>query len=336
MPPAAQRTKHFGKPIDSYTFVVPDVAEPLRLDRFLARRMPWRSRTFFQAMVARGEVNVNGRGARASRVILPGDTIVVDISKYQQPFTPPPPTLLDIIFEDDDLLILNKPPGVVVHPTGMHLYDTLLNAIHTRYHDAEYKPRLVHRLDKETSGVLVCVKNEAARSRLARQIEGRHVLKTYCALVHGIPPRRDGEIVLPLGDSRHSHIRLKQGVVRQGGLPARTLYSVAASAPVVPGVRDGVALLNVQLLTGRTHQIRVHLSAIGHPILVDKLYGRETHCCVAGVTVNMHLLHAWEYRFTHPTSGAAMTFRAPLSAAFAACVENCFGPAVAAEFARVG
>jgi 23S rRNA pseudouridine1911/1915/1917 synthase len=317
--------KHCGRPVEEYVLHVAEEEAALRLDQFLARRMPWRSRTFFQGMVARGEVVLNQQQARASTPVRCNDVIIVDISRYQQPYTAPAAIPLDILVEDDDLLVLNKPPGVVVHPTGIHLYDTLLNAIHARYHDAAYMPQVVHRLDKETSGVLVCVKNEQARTRLALEIEGRRVVKLYRALVHGVPTPRTGEITLPLGGSRHSHIRLKQDVTPQGGLPAHTLYRVEASAPVVPGLLDGISLVRAQLMTGRTHQIRVHMAAIGHPVLADKLYGRETRCCIGALTITSHMLHAWRYTFAHPRTRVAVTVTAPLPETFAACVRQCFG-----------
>jgi 23S rRNA pseudouridine1911/1915/1917 synthase len=321
---ARRQAKHFGRPVEEYVLQVAETEAALRLDQFLVRRMAWRSRTYFQGMLAQREVQVNGRVGRASTIVRSNDVVTVDLARHQQPYVPAG-MALDILLEDDDLLVLNKPPGVVVHPTGIHLYDTLLNAIHARYHDAAYMPRLVHRLDKDTSGVLVCAKNEQARTRLAQQIEGRHVVKLYRALVHGVPSRRTGAITLPLGDSRHSHIRLKQDVVPDGGLPAHSAYTVEASAPVVPGIIDGVALVRVQLLTGRTHQIRVHLAAIGHAVLADRLYGREARCTIGALTITSHLLHAWQYAFVHPTTQAAVTVTAPLPPPFQACVQYCFG-----------
>jgi len=309
--------------------MVADDEVPERLDRYLARRMPWRSRVFFQQMIKAGEVCVNGRPARASRQLAPGDRIEVMLARHQQPYSEPDTSALDILFEDEQLLVINKPPGVVVHPTGVHLYDTLLNAVHARHADADYLPRPVHRLDKETSGVLVLAKTEAARVHVGLQIERRRVAKTYRALVHGVMTPRAGEIRLPIGASRHSHIRLKQDVLHTGGLPALSVYQVEATAPWVAGVVDGVSLVHVRLITGRTHQIRVHLAAVGHPIIADKLYGWERRCDLAGITVTMHLLHAWQFSCEHPASGEIITFTAPLPTTFAACVRTVFGEGVA-------
>lgn len=279
-------------------------------------------------MIARGEVLVNARPVRASRQLNPGDVIELTLTRHQQEYTPPDLSLLDILYEDEVLLVLNKPAGVVVHPTGVHLYDTLLNAVHARYAHAAYLPRPVHRLDKETSGVLVLAKTDAARVDLGLQIEHRRVVKAYRALVHGVVAPRSGDIALPLGASRHSHIKLKQAVRYDAGLPARSVYEVEASTPMAPGALDGLSLVNVRLVTGRTHQIRVHLAAIGHPIIADKLYGRERTCEIAGVQIANHLLHAWKFTCVHPLTQESMTFVAPLPGEFARCVEAVFGAGV--------
>ncbi len=302
---------------------------PERLDRFLARRMPWRSRVFFQEMINAGDVRVNGQPVRASRQLSAGDRILLALARHQQAYHAPDTQMLDVLFEDEQLLVINKPPGIVVHPTGVHLYDTLLNAVHARHAGAAYLPRPVHRLDKDTSGVLVLAKTDAARVHLGLQIERRRVMKTYRALVHGVVAARAGEIRLPLGASRHSHIRLKQDVVHGSGLPAHSIYQVDASAPVVAGMVDGLSLVQVRLITGRTHQIRVHLAAIGHPIVADRLYGRERQCVLAGTPVDRQLLHAWTFACEHPASGARLAFKAPLPPVFAACVRAVFGAALA-------
>jgi 23S rRNA pseudouridine1911/1915/1917 synthase len=221
---------------------------------------------------------------------------------------------------------VNKQPGIVVHPTGIHLYDTLMNAVHAHYHGADYLPRIVHRLDRETSGVLVLAKHDAARTHLARQIEGRTVSKSYRALVHGVFARREGSIDSPLGTCRFSHIRLKQDVNDCDGLPSHTDYCIAASAPSVPGFVNGLSLVDLVISTGRTHQIRVHLAASGHPVLADKLYGRERACRLRGHEIEHHLLHAWKFGCIHPGTNAPVVFTAPLPNPFSACVSSIFGP----------
>jgi len=319
------KDKNLAEPILSFSFQVAEEELPVRLDQFLTHKMPWRSRSFFQKMIEQGEVTVNSKTSRPGRYLLAGETILVDVSRQQQEYAPPSVNSLAVIFEDDCLLVLNKPAGIVVHPTGRHLYDTVMNAVHARYPGHTYRPRLVHRLDKETSGVLILAKNEAVRTAMAQQIENRRVAKTYRALTHGVFSRREGEIVLPLNTSRYSHIRLKQDVVLQGGLPAHSVYAVEASAPHVSGFIHGLSLVTVNLITGRTHQIRVHLAAIGHPILADKLYGREKHCRLAECDISTHLLHAWKFVCRHPGTGEEIEFKAPLPPVFSGCITHLFG-----------
>lgn len=316
--------KNLAEPIHSFSFTVTEDDIPVRLDQFLCRKMPWRSRSFFQKMIRHGEVTVNDEISRAGRYLIENESVHVDVTRYQQEFAHPESIPLDIIYEDEYLLVLNKPAGIVVHPTGRHLYDTLMNAVHAHYEGAAYLPRLVHRLDKDTSGVLVLAKSEEIRSELARQIERRQVIKTYRALTHGVFSQREGEIILPLNVSRYSHIRLKQDVVFDGGLPAHSIYSVEATAPHVVGFLNGLSLVTVRLVTGRTHQIRVHLAAIGHPILADKLYGREKTCRLVDIEIPGHLLHAWKFGCRHPTTGEDIEFTASLPPVFAACTTTLF------------
>lgn len=317
--------KNLAEPIHAFSFVVADKEAPVRLDVFLARMLAWRSRSFFQKMIDAGKVTVNHRQGRAGQHLNAGDRVVVDVVEHQQPFIEPDGAALDVLHEDEAVLVLNKQPGVVVHPIGRHLYDTLMNAVHARYRDAAYKPRIIHRLDRETSGVLVLAKTERARTELARQIEGRHVEKTYLAVTHGVFSKRAGDIALPLGVHRYSHVRIKQDVAPHTGLHAHSRFQVLATAPHVPGFIDGLSFVEVRPVTGRTHQIRVHLAALGHPILADKLYGRESRCSVAGVDIEMHLLHAWRFGCVHPATGERVAFTAPCPPAFAACVERVFG-----------
>ena len=317
------KEKDLAKPILSFKFVVTEDDLPSRPDKFLAKKMPWRSRTFFQKMIDSGEVTSNGKKCRSGRYLCADEIIIVDVSNYQQEFSPPDSISIDKIYEDNDILVVNKAPGMIVHPTGRHLYNTLMNAVHSEYADAEYRPRLVHRLDKDTSGVLVLAKNEAARSELARQIENRKVTKNYLALAHGIFSCRSGEINLPIGQGSYSHIRLKQEISEKG-LIAKSIFNVLASAPCVRGFPVGISLVKVRLITGRTHQIRVHLSAIGHPILADKLYGRETDCFIENIKIDTQLLHAWKFGCYHPVTGKEIEFTAPLPPVFSGCAEKLF------------
>ena len=319
------KEKDLAKPIHSFNFIVTENDLPSRADKFLAKRMPWRSRTFFQKMIKSGEVIVNGKKCRRGKYLSVGDMVTIDVSSHQQEFTSPNNISIDKIYEDEDILVVNKMPGVIVHPAGRHLYNTLMNAVHSEYAESDYRPRLVHRLDKDTSGVLVLAKNEFARSELAHQIEGRAVVKSYLALTHGIFCRRTGEIELPIGEGNYSHIRLKQEISKTG-LHAKSIFEVLASAPCVQGFPSGLSLVKVRLITGRTHQIRLHLSGIGHPILADKLYGRENECLVKNIKIETQLLHAWKFGCRHPVTDKEIEFTATLPQEFSDCVKKLFSP----------
>jgi len=316
-----RKEKNLAEPINEVSLIVEEEDLPVRLDSFLKSKLPWRSRAFFQKMIEKGEVTVNGAPMRRGRFLSSGDSVSIDVSYYQQEFVPPESIPLDIIYEDNSLLVLNKQPGIIVHPTGRTLYNTIMNAVHAKYPDAEYKPGLVHRLDKETSGVLVLAKSEKVRSEIATQIENRKVAKVYRAITHGVFSQRSGVINLPLGPSSFSHIKIKHSVDFDSGLKAHSEYFVETAAPVVPGFINGLSLVNVRIITGRTHQIRIHLSETGHPILADKLYGREESCTLGDINIDTHLLHAFKFACTHPETGGPIEFTAPLPPTFEKCVE---------------
>lgn len=316
--------KDLAKAIEAFDFTVEEEDLPCRVDAFIKRKLPWRSRAFFQKMIDDGLVTLNGQPTRAGRYLLLGEKIHIDISPYQQEHSEAKIDL-DVIYEDEALLVLNKKPGTIVHPTGVHLYDTLLNAVHAKYKDLAYRPTLIHRLDKDTSGVLILAKSEKYRTHLACQIEKREVKKVYRTLTHGVFSEREGDIALPIGDNKYSHIRLKQ-MVRADGLPSLSRYTVKASAPNVPGFLDGLSLVDVAIKTGRTHQIRVHMSAIGHPVVADKLYGKEKEANICGVPIETQLLHAMSFICRHPITEQEIEFTAPLPEAFQNAVSALFPP----------
>ena len=316
--------KDLSEPINLFSFCTDESDLPARLDSFLAKKMPWRSRRFFQKMIRKKQVTVDGKFTKSGKPLFLNEKIDVDVSEYQVDYNAQLELELNIIYEDDDLLVLNKPAGVIVHPTGWHLYDTLINVVHARYKNCKYKPKLVHRLDRDTSGVLVLVKSEKNRAILAKQIENREVKKIYKAITHRIFNERQGDIILPIFDAIYSHIRLKQGIV-PNGLPSHTRYTVEATAPYVSGLLNGLSYVTLDLLTGRTHQIRVHLSAIGHPIIADKLYGYEKKCYVNEIMIDSHLLHAWKFRCKHPRTEESMEFEAALPNQFSSCLKTVFG-----------
>lgn len=283
-------------------FVISAEQAGVRLDQFLAASLPSLSRARIQALTKDGHVTLNGAAPKPSAKLHPGDTI----SLHEPPPTPtatrPEAIALDVLFEDQDLIVINKPAGMVVHPAAGHWEGTLVNAL--LHHcpalsgiGGEQRPGIVHRLDKETSGCLVAAKNDAAHRGLARQFAGREVTKIYLALVGGRLPHASGEIDAAIG--RHPVNRKKMTVVGEGrGRTARTSYRVLREL-------GEATLVECTLHTGRTHQIRVHLQHLGHPLLGDEVYGRRGNYA-------RQMLHAWQLGFAHPVRGEPMRFESPM------------------------
>lgn len=296
-----------------------------RLDKFLVTVLPNISRHRLQQAIEEGEITVLGTTVKRSYRLKRGDEIGVrlDLSRDAPAHIEPESMALEILYEDDDMLVLNKPRGLVVHPAPGHPNHTLVNAL--LYHcqrlssvGGNVRPGLVHRLDKDTSGVIAIAKNDAAHLSLAQQIKHRTVEKRYLAIVYGTPSLRQGTIAAPIG--RHPVDRKKMAVVpvARRGKDAVTHYSVLRSFV-------GFSLLRVDPLTGRTHQIRVHLSHAEHPILGDPLYGsgrtrpREIGDADWKQWVEPALrdltgqaLHAESLILTHPGTGERLTVSAPL------------------------
>jgi 23S rRNA pseudouridine1911/1915/1917 synthase len=300
-------------PDEELILVVRDDEDGRRLDRFLADRMPWRSRTSIRRLLDENRVDAGSRALRPGTRLRAGDRLRIEL--------PPPDTpvksaeiVLDVLLEDDVLVAINKQPGIVVHPVGIHRYDTLINALHHRYRrmddpGADVVPKLAHRIDQFTSGVLLVAKRDDIRMELGRQFEEREVHKEYLAIVDGRPPEDSGTMVQPLGPDPSSANKTLQAA-RDDGLPSRTDYAVEES------FREH-AFVRCMPHTGRTHQIRVHLAANGCPILCDHLYGdpepfRDPRS--GQVLLDRFALHAARLDFTHPVSGGRVTVRAPLPA----------------------
>ena len=278
----------------------------MRLDHFITEQVPHLSRSRLQALIKDGHIKVNGQLARTSVKLRTGDKIEFDEPEVIASTTEAEDIPLAVLYEDDDLIVINKPAGLVVHPAVGHSSGTLVNAL--LHHCDELsgiggveRPGIVHRLDKETSGCLVAAKNDLAHQALIAQFSGREVTKIYLAIAAGKFPRREGLIDAPIG--RHRVHRQKMAVVKDDqGREARTGWKVLAEVPAG-------TLVQCTLHTGRTHQIRVHLKHLGHPLLGDTVYGKP-----AGFARQM--LHAWKLGFTHPRTGAPVQCVAPVPADF--------------------
>jgi 23S rRNA pseudouridine1911/1915/1917 synthase len=282
---------------------VPVALGGLRLDQALARLFPQYSRNRLQAWLKAGHIRVNGAGAEASVRVAGGER--VDLAPPAPPAGAPPQAQampLKVVYEDRDLIVIDKPAGLVVHPGAGVPDRTLLNALLAHAPAFAQVPRagIVHRLDKDTSGLLVVAKNVSAQASLAAQLAERSMRRTYLALVHG-DPSAAGSVQAPIG--RDTRVRTRMAVTRRGK-EARTRYRVLE--------RFGhAALLECSLDTGRTHQIRVHMQHIRHPLVGDAVYQRGTR---RGLAFPRQALHAAELELTHPSSGKRMHWSAPLPA----------------------
>jgi 23S rRNA pseudouridine1911/1915/1917 synthase len=288
-----------------------------RIDKYLHGRLANLSRAMIQKQIAAGAVKVNDKVIKASFKLSPGDKIELT--------TPTPPTKeimpedipLNIIYEDDDLIILNKKPGMIVHPARGNTHGTLVNAL-AFYSDelssglGEFRPGIVHRLDKDTTGVIVVTRNDITQWKIAKQFQNRQVKKTYLAIVHGTPELTADRISAPLGI--HPKIREKYAIRPEIGKEAVTFYEVLEEF-------RGFSLLKLTPQTGRTHQIRVHLSYIKHPIVADDTYGgklvylwqlQDAEPAAQDPIIARCALHASTLEFKHPTTNKIMKFEAPL------------------------
>lgn len=282
-----------------------------RLDRYLAGAMPGLSRSQAQRLIEGGRVQVAGRQAKANLALKDGDQVSVELPSPVPTSAQPEDIPVPVLYEDTDLLVVNKPAGMVVHPAAGHSSGTLVNALLHHVDDlsgigGELRPGIVHRLDKGTSGVMVVAKHDAAHESLARQFADREVEKEYVALVWGLV-QAGRRIDLPIG--RDPNDRQKMSARSRRARSAVTRITRAQHL-------RGVTLCQVAIATGRTHQIRVHLSAIGHPIVGDATYGgvkaRVPQDLRPLLRLERPFLHAARLAFTHPTDGRSMSFEAPL------------------------
>jgi 23S rRNA pseudouridine1911/1915/1917 synthase len=301
---------------------IPQALAGERLDKAIAQLFPDFSRSRLQSWIESGRVTVDGEPARI-RSKVPRDALVVvtpDLLPEQLAFTPEP-LALDILYEDATLMVVNKPAGMVVHPAAGNWSGTLLNGLLHRYRDAAGLPRagIVHRLDKETSGLMVVARSLTAQTDLVRQLQARTVKRRYIALVWGTSPA-SGLIDAPIG--RDPRDRLRMAIVHGAtGKPARTHFETVATGLLG---EQPVSVVQCDLETGRTHQIRVHFAHLGHPLLGDPLYGRarsERSGLVLPGGFARQALHAWRLGLVHPATGAFMAWRVDVPADLALLAE---------------
>jgi 23S rRNA pseudouridine1911/1915/1917 synthase len=294
-------------------FVVTGGEAPKRLDLFLAGREPTFSRSALQRYILDGRILINGAPAKPSQKIRPGDRITIDIPRPEPLQLRAEPLPLEILYEDPSLLVLNKPAGLVVHPAPGHWSGTLVNALLHHFNASEgmlssiggkERPGLVHRLDKETSGVMVVAKTDQAHRALAAQFKHHTITRQYEAIVWGSMKRAEGRIDLAIG--RDTKQRKK--------FSARTARPKESATGYRVMERIGKLATRVLLLplTGRTHQIRVHLASLGHPVLGDPTYGGRKVRELEGVPIPRVMLHARTLGFAHPATGTRLEFTSPL------------------------
>ncbi len=290
------------------TFRVDEGGE--RLDSFLARRCPDLSRSRIQALTADGCVTVDGGAAKPAARLREGQTVSLVVPPPAPSRLTPQAMDLDVAYEDADLLVIDKPAGLVTHPAPGHPDHTLANAVLAHCPDlegvgGEIRPGLVHRLDRDTSGLIVVAKNDAAQAGLSGQFKERTVSKAYLAVVTGYPEPERATIDAPIG--RHPRSRTRMAVVSTGR-EAVTEYDVLRRM-------RGYSLVETRPRTGRTHQIRVHLASVGHPVAGDAVYGRTAP------GLDRHFLHAHRLAFSHPRTGKRLALESPLPSDLRAWLE---------------
>ena len=312
----------------TYTFQIGAGEAGQRLDHYLVHRLPAAvSRAMIQRGIRAGDVTVGGSAPKPHRRQRSGDTVVACFACL--PSVPsrglpvqPQEIPLDVVYEDDALLVVNKPAGLVTHPAPGHWAGTLVNALawHVSRQAGQAslaRAGIIHRLDKETSGLLLVAKTETAHVALSRDLKARRMHREYVALVDGLLPLDRGTINVPIG--RHLTHRKQMTVRHLGGRSAVTHYRVARRVPAA-GDRPAYTVVEVGLETGRTHQIRVHFAHLDHPVMGDATYGRHPASYWQDIGVPRQMLHAYRLTLSHPVTARPMTFSAPLPADLASWI----------------
>ncbi|RHU76070.1 RluA family pseudouridine synthase [Clostridium sp. TF06-15AC] len=296
-------------------YLVPEEAAGTRIDKFLADACPDLSRSFLQKLLKEGSVTADGKAVKSSFKVNGGETIAFEVPKPQEAAIEAENIPLDILYEDSDIILVNKPKGMVVHPAAGHYTGTLVNAL--MYHckdqlsgiNGVMRPGIVHRIDMNTTGVLVVCKNDFAHNSLAEQLKVHSITRVYYAIVFGNLREDEGTVHAPIG--RHPTDRKKMSIHSKQGRDAITHYRVLE--------RFGAyTFIECRLETGRTHQIRVHMASIGHPLLGDEVYGPARQ----PFSLEGQTLHAGVLGFIHPRTGEYVEFSAPLPAYFEELLEK--------------
>lgn len=291
--------------MEKHCFTADIEHEDQRIDRYLTEMLPEQSRSFFQKLIRDGFVMVNHIIVKVNYRLKTGDVIEIDIPDAVPTEIVPENIPLDILYEDDDLLIVNKPKGMVVHPAVGHSTGTLVNAI--MYHcqgnlsgiNGEIRPGIVHRIDKDTTGSLIICKNDEAHRNIAEQIKEHSVTRRYVGVVAGTFSEESGTVEGAIG--RHPNDRKRMTINEKNGKPAVTHYRVLQTL-------KGASFMEFELETGRTHQIRVHMASISHPLLGDMVYGNSKN----PYKLQGQALHARTIGFIHPTTGEYIEVSAPI------------------------
>ena len=288
-----------------YKYIINEEQKNMRLDKALVFLLTDYSRTYISKLIDEGHCLVNGKVAKASLKLAENDVVEIVVPEVKELEVSKEDIPLDVVYEDNDILVINKPQGLVVHPAPGHYEHTLVNAVLAHTDDLSgingvKRPGIVHRIDKDTSGLLCIAKNDAAHEGLAEQLKDHSMSRKYIALVKGVIKEKQGEIDLPIGRSRGD--RKKMAVDPLNGKPARTFFTVLKRF-------EGYTLIECSLETGRTHQIRVHMAHIGHPVEGDPLYNKKN---ATSLYDKGQLLVAYKLHLVHPITKKEMDFEIPL------------------------
>lgn len=294
-----------------------EISNGMRLDAYIVANMPEISRMAVKRLIEKEKILVNAKIPKSSYKPLKGDKIEIEIEKPKEIELKAQDIPINIIYEDNDIIVVDKPKGIVVHPANGNPDGTLVNAIMAICKDSlsgiggEIRPGIVHRLDKDTSGLLIVAKNDIAHIKMSDQIKNREVKKTYIALVRGLVPENEATIKMPIGRSTKDR---KKMAVTKNGKEAITHFKVLGRYTTNNG---SYTLLEIKIETGRTHQIRVHMAEIGYPVIGDSLYSNGKN----EFKVEGQCLHAERLKFKHPITGKEMNLKAPMPNYFKEIVE---------------